>query len=393
MWLLVFIFLSITVLLGWTLFIYFVLLYLVTIFRRQKMPALPDEFPDMTVVIPCYNEGSNIALKVSNLKDLDYPRNKLMIIFADGGSADDTLKILRELNGKGLEFEIISCPESGKINQLNFVLPGIKNELIVNSDVDADLDKMALKWIAAEFNKDPDIGVVGAFCHPFETLEVEDYYWAQQNKSRLMESDAHSTSIVIAQCYAFRKELIESFPKDVVADDIYIAFIANVKGKKAIYSRYALARETRTPQSYSEFLPHKFRKSNAYLRESLRFLYCLPEMKPFFKMIFVTRLMQQVFLPWGFLSWALIAGVLLTLKRYDIVIFGSAVLGTLFFMTVFAFSRIKLPSGVSRFSLPTMINGYIITNIIMLATGLSYPFFRQNSLYDRIGSKPRAETK
>jgi poly-beta-1,6-N-acetyl-D-glucosamine synthase len=387
MWLLVFIFVLITALLGWMLFIYFLLLYVTSFFKKSPKPSFPENFPEMTVVIPCYNEEEGIVRKIANLKELEYPREKLRLIFADGGSTDNTLAALRAAQSQGIEFEIADCPRKGKINQLNFVLPNIHSELVVNSDVDAALEKDALKWIAAEFVKDPEVYVVGAFCSPEKTLEIENYYWSSQNKGRLLESDAHSASIVIAQCYAFKRELLDAFPADVVADDIYVAFAANVRGKKAIYSRYALAKETRTPQSYSEFIPHKFRKSNAYLRESLRFLYQLPEMKPFFKLIFFTRLLQQVLLPWALLSWVMVAGVLLTLFRYDIVILDFILLGILFSITGLVFSHLRLPGDSQRYSLMTMMKGYLITISIMLATGLTYPFFRQDSFYERIGKK------
>jgi hypothetical protein len=226
---------------------------------------------------------------------------------------------------------------------------------------------------------------VGAYCRPDNALGVDAYYWDAQNRGRFLESDALSSSIVIAQCYAFRKELLKAFPDDVVADDIYVAFLANARGFRTVYSRFAKALETRNPTSFTQFLPHKFRKGNAFLRESLRFLYCLPEMPGFFKMVFITRIAQQLFLTWAILWWTLIAGALITAFRFDVVFFGGMFLFLLFALASRCFASVKLPDEPRHFSFGTVIRGYFLTIMILLTTGLSYPFFRQGSSYSRIG--------
>jgi len=80
----------------------------------------------------------------------------------------------------------------------------------------------------------------------------------------------------------------------------------------------------------------------------------------------------------------LIAGVLLTMFRFDIVILDTVFLAILFITTNRIFKWIELPDGKHKYSIFTVIRGYILTNIIMLSTGLSYPFFRQGSVYKRI---------
>ena len=301
-------------------------------------------------------------------------------MFVDGNSNDKTIELLETYN----EFIIHKCPVNGKINQLNYILPKIYSNIVLITDVDGLLKPNTLKWIAAEFNSNPDASVVGAYCYPINTLEIEHYYWSAQNRGRFLETYAKTSSIVVAQCYAFKNGLLTSFPDDVIADDIYTAFLANTLNKKTIYSYHAIAYETRTPKLYSEFIPHKFRKSNAFLRESLRFLYRLPEMNIYFKLILATKIAQQLLLPLGFLIWIILSGVLLTLYRYDIVIIGAAILFFLFVITSRIFASIILPDGIQKYSLLTIIKGYIMTNIIVLATGLCYPFYNQNSNYKRL---------
>lgn len=390
MWLLEFLFLTMTFLIGWTLFGYLLYLWFAGLFRAKKMLRLPaPNFPYLSIIVPCYNEAEQIVAKLEDLRRQTYPRDRLEIIFADGDSTDDTVARLTAAIRSDEPICVVRCPRRGKVHQLNYVLPMLRGEIIVNTDVDARLAPDALEWIAATFAVAPEIRVVGAYCRPANGLAIEQYYWESQNKGRFLESDAYTASIVIAQCYAFRRELLTAFPDDVIADDIYVAFLANTLGYRTIYSRHAKAVETRTPQNIVQFLPHKFRKSNAFLHESLRFLYRLPEMSPFCKMLLITRVAQQLLLPWALIFWALLAGSLLTLFRFDIVIFGVAFLLLLLLLTNRVFAWTPLPEKSQRYSLGTMLLGYAVTIAIMLTTGLSYPFFKQGSSYARLDQATR----
>jgi cellulose synthase/poly-beta-1,6-N-acetylglucosamine synthase-like glycosyltransferase len=301
-----------------------------------------------------------------------------------------TRELLADAITEDEPFRVVACGPVGKIGQLNAVLPELRGEIIVNTDVDARLAPDALRWIAAEFAASESVSVVGAYCRPEGPLALERYYWDQQNKGRFLESDAGAASIVVAPCYAFRRTLLTAFPDDVVADDIYVAFLAHAERCGVVYSRKAMAVETRSPRGVSEFLPHKFRKSNAFLRESLRFLYRLPEMTGLGKTLLLVRTAQQLLLPWLLLFWLLTAGAILTLFRFDLVLFGAAFLFVLFGTTSVVFAGTRLPEPPRRYSLVTVAVGYVLTNFILMVTALSYPFFRQGSTYARLDGGAKA---
>lgn len=359
-------------------------MFFMGLFRKKNIPELPSFFPAVSLIIPCFNEEKDILSKLDNVRSLDYPRDRLEVFFVDGGSSDNTIGLLSKEMRENESYTIVKSTVVGKVRQLNYLLPRLKGEIIVNTDVDARLSADTLKWIVAEFNTDSDVSVVGAYCSPVNAIEVERYYWSAQNKGRFLENDAMSSSIVIAQCYAFRQGFLRGFPEDVIADDIYIAFLAHAQGGRVIYSRRAMARETRCPQSYADFLPHKFRKSNAFLRESLRFLYLLPTMNSFCKMMFITRVAQQLLLPWALFFWFLMSGVFLTMFRYDIVVLALVLLVILFIITSRIFSWVRLPDGNRKYSFFTIVRGYCLTFTVMLTAGISYPFFRQGCVYSRL---------
>jgi len=385
MWILEFLIFLMTGIVIWTLFGYFVFLYFVSILKPTKKPSDNDYLPTVSVIIPCYNEEKDILSKITNLKEIEYPQELIEFIFVDGGSIDKTVEIISSTTKELTNYKIVISSKKGKINQINEVLPEIKSKIVVNTDVDAVLERDALKKMIRHF-EDPMVLVVGAFCEPCNTLDIEGYFWKSQNKGRILESRAYTSFIVVAPCYAFRRWLIDRFPQDVVADDIYIASHANTLGGRTIYLEDTLVKEMRCPKTYSEFISHKFRKSNAYLRETLRFLYRLPEMKGMLKMMFVTKIAQQLLLPYAIVSWLLLSGAMITLFRFDIVIicFIAIILSMLITNRVFAGIKLKDEKGFSIF---TVLKGYILTVFILLSTGISYPFYRQDSSYSRLGAE------
>ena len=379
-------YITVTLILGWILFGYFIYLYIRGSNKTKKQPNIPDKLPFMSVVVPCYNEENRIIDKLNDLKGLDYPADLMEVIFVDGGSSDRTVQLLKERSSGNFKFRMETSLHKGKINQINHILPQLKGEIIVITDVDGFLSKGALKWIAAEFENCRDAYVVGAFCYPGKALDIEHYYWFVQNIGRLLETRAHTSSMVIAQCYAFRKGLLNAFPEDVAADDVYIALLANTLGWEVIYSRYAIASETRAPQDYAEFFLHKLRKSHNVLREFIRFSRRILDMDNYFKICFMTRFAQQLILPWICILWLLMSGILVAFMRFEIVILSILFLAALFILARQVMSRIELPGSTRKYSITSALEGCVAMSIVMLCTALYYPFHSHGSDYRRIGS-------
>lgn len=54
------------------------------------------DLPSISVVIPTYNSERTLTECLENILQQDYPRAKIEIIIADGGSRDRTLEIARK---------------------------------------------------------------------------------------------------------------------------------------------------------------------------------------------------------------------------------------------------------------------------------------------------------
>ena len=357
----------------------------------KTQQASLNYFPKINIFVPCFNEQNLIQKKIDNLNSLKYEESRLNVYFLHGESTDKTGDIIGGAVSETQNFHLIETRCTGKINQLNYGLLHCQGEaeIIVCTDVDAILSEDVLTLFCLAFQNDKKVGVVGANISPLASMQMEDYFWRDQNIIRTLESKVYTASIVVAPCYAFRPYLLEQFPKDCVADDIYISFKANTENYLTKYITEAQGQETRTPNDLGEFFVHKFRKGNAYLIELFRFFYLLPHMTGWWKIIYLTKFFQLAIMPWA-VPFFLLSTISLTLSGwslFQISFFGLlALLGG--FMATFHLlrrERKKYYKDGESFQLPNL-NLFILSNIILIVVGISYPFYKQNSSYNKIGS-------
>lgn len=348
--------------------------------------------PKMAVLVPCHNEVQILAQKVQNLGELRYPENKLLVYILDGCSTDGSPEALRQLVQGKPNWHVVDTDVTGKINQLNVGLTLLPNdvELVVNTDMDTLLEQDVLEKFAIELEKDPRIMVLGANVSPKACLTIEHAYWEGQNTMRIIESAVHTSSIVVAPCYAFKRDLLEAFPADCVADDIHVAFKANTLGGITRYVADAKGYETRTPDTMEIFFSHKFRKGNAFLQEILRFLYMVPSMKSWWKTIYLTKLLQLAVIPLV-IPYFLISTFSFLLSGgglFKVAIVSCTVLAISFVISSLTVNRFKMVHfNVSCKTNRGILVPFILTNLILVLVGLSYPFYRQNSQYAKIGQQ------
>jgi cellulose synthase/poly-beta-1,6-N-acetylglucosamine synthase-like glycosyltransferase len=125
---------------------YGLLLYLVIKIRRyfvtrqQTVDETPFT-PEVTFMVAAYNESAFIKEKILNTLSLNYPANKLHIIFITDGSTDDTNDIIRSYPQITLLYE----PErKGKTMAVNRAMKYVKTPFVVFSDANTLLNNDVL---------------------------------------------------------------------------------------------------------------------------------------------------------------------------------------------------------------------------------------------------------
>ena len=116
--------------------------------------TVPAELPEITLVMPAYNEATYIADKIRNIAALDYPADRLRVVIACDGCSDLTAEIaratLREPGAAHLIVDVVEHTKNrGKITVLNETIRLAQTEIIALSDISAMLPVDALKRTAA----------------------------------------------------------------------------------------------------------------------------------------------------------------------------------------------------------------------------------------------------
>ena len=67
--------------------------------------------PYVTVAMPCRNEAGFIEACLRSVQAQTYPRERIEILVADGGSTDGTLEILARLANEDARIRVIDNPQ------------------------------------------------------------------------------------------------------------------------------------------------------------------------------------------------------------------------------------------------------------------------------------------
>jgi len=100
----------------------------------NETTELPPE-PLVTVAIPCLNEEDYIEGCIGSVQAQDYPRDRIEILVADGGSEDRTPEILERLAAADRRIKVIANPDRLQAAGLNRMIEQSRGEVIVRMDV------------------------------------------------------------------------------------------------------------------------------------------------------------------------------------------------------------------------------------------------------------------
>ncbi len=113
-------------------------------------PRDPEDLPYISIIIPARDEAGVLPRTVSALESLRYPRDRMEVIFAEDGSRDNTLEILRSLASGRSWMKVRHVEGAGsKAAAMNRVLEEAKGDLIYVLDADAIPEPDALIKVAS----------------------------------------------------------------------------------------------------------------------------------------------------------------------------------------------------------------------------------------------------
>lgn len=228
---------------------YGILLYMLVKIKSCLRPTpLQPEFsqlPAVTLLIAAYNEASVIKEKMENCRLLNYPKDKLKIIWITDGSSDETNEKLSQYP----EITVYHQPERrGKTAALNRGMQFVNTPYTVFTDANTMLNTEAIVEIIAPFT-DPKIGCVAGE----KRIAVRDkdnassggegFYWKYESKLKYWDARLYSAVGAAGELYAIRTSLFETMPEDTLLDDFILSMRIAAKGYKIAYCDTAYAIE------------------------------------------------------------------------------------------------------------------------------------------------------
>lgn len=210
-------------------------------------------FPSVTILVAAYNEQDCIEDKIKNSLAIDYPKDKLKIVFVTDGSSDKTMEIISQYADIQLFHK---DGRSGKMAAINRVMPLIDTPITIFSDANAMLNPEAVREIVKHFSNEK-VGVVAGEKRILkttgQTAEVgEGIYWKYESFLKKLDSELYSAVGAAGELYAIRTELFEELEADTLLDDFVLSLKICQKGYITAYEPNAYATETASLNSTEE---------------------------------------------------------------------------------------------------------------------------------------------
>lgn len=200
--------------------------------QDRRVVALPDEaLPTVSLIVPAYNEEACLAEKIANIGQMDYPPEKMEVVFVSDGSTDGTNDILRGLDDP--RFHVVLLPNrSGKANALNEAAARARHDILLFSDASTLYAPDAVRKLVRHF-ANPRMGVVcGAvrLLGSAESQQTEGLYWQYESMIRFMESRLGANLAASGAIYALRRSCYRPLPPHTILDDFVIPMTARKLG-------------------------------------------------------------------------------------------------------------------------------------------------------------------
>jgi cellulose synthase/poly-beta-1,6-N-acetylglucosamine synthase-like glycosyltransferase len=263
--------------------------------NRRVAPLKEDQIPTVSVLVPAYNEEAHLFAKIANIQEMDYPQEKLQIIFVSDGSTDRTNEILRNRICSNSE-SIFLAHRSGKASALNRAVQQARNEILIFSDTSTLFARDAIRKLVRHF-ADAHVGAVcGAlrFQRSAESRQTEGIYWRYESMIRLMEARLGVTMTASGAIYALRRDAYQPLDPGTVLDDFVIPMNARKVGYQVLYDPEAIATDCAPDSVRGEFI-RRVRLAVGSFR-SLRFVLSVP-LGVFGRFAFISHKLLRWILP------------------------------------------------------------------------------------------------
>lgn len=218
-------------------------------FHKPKPLHFPQnkDLPNVTLFITAFNEEDIIDAKMQNSIELDYPSEKLNIVWVTDGSDDGTNDHLEKKWPQAIVH--YQPTRQGKTAAMNRGMRLVNTPIVIFTDANTMLNKEALKEIVKAFNNTKVGCVAGEKRIAIQTKDAaaaggEGIYWKYESTLKELDSRLYSAVGAAGELFAVRKELFEEMETDTLLDDFILSMRITMKGYIIAYCKNAYAIES-----------------------------------------------------------------------------------------------------------------------------------------------------
>ena len=285
------------------------------VFSKSKDIALKEKLP-VTLIVTACNEEEILEQKIKNTLAINYPGDKLKMIFITDGSSDGSMQLIGQYPSIILMHQL---ERRGKFAAIKRAMQGVDTPVVIFSDANTMLNKESVEYIASHYNDSKVGGVAGEKKilfnqHISAVGEAEGLYWQYESFMKKLDAGFNTVVGAAGELFSIRTRLFKEYEDSLILDDFVISMQVCLQGYKIAYEPAAFATESPSASLHEEEKRKVRIAAGAY--QSLGYLKsCLN--------IFKYPLLSFQFFSRRLLRW----------------IFSPVMLGILFFANIFIVSK------------------------------------------------------
>jgi cellulose synthase/poly-beta-1,6-N-acetylglucosamine synthase-like glycosyltransferase len=218
--------------------------------RLRTRPVAVDDgyLPSVAVIVAAYNEEDAIERRIANLRELDYPSERLEIVVSSDASTDRTEELAAAAGAR-----VIRNPRGGKVAAQDAAVRATDADVVAFSDANATWAPDALRKLVRNL-ADPKVAYA---CGRLQLEAVdggnrEGVYWRYELLTRASESRLGSVTGGNGSIYALRRtDYVEVDPR--FGHDLSLPYLMPQRGMRAVYEPEGRASERPTPSNETEY--------------------------------------------------------------------------------------------------------------------------------------------
>lgn len=252
-------------------FVLYGLVKIKRLFSKSIAFKTDTELPTVTILIAAYNEEDIIIQKVENTLALNYPQDKLQIMFVTDGSTDHTSEKVKSFPDVILLHEET---RAGKMAAIKRAILFINSDITVFTDANTFLNADAILELVKHY-QNSKVGAVAGEKRILVDEKAdassagEGFYWKYESALKKWDYELYSNVGAAGELFSIRTRLYQPIESDTIIDDHMIAMRIAEKGYLIAYEPNAYAMETASANTKEE-LKRKIRIAAGGIQSILR---------------------------------------------------------------------------------------------------------------------------